>query len=95
MRSYETEVSFPGFSLSAVYLIETKLEEFLAAVSREARSRGVDPTKPSDALDASRDVILADAAQTLGLSYSFVGDALCLAPAGIAFDFEEYLAGKV
>lgn len=48
----------------------------------------------SDALDASRDVILADAAHALGLYHQFYEDNLCIYPQGFEVDWEQFFLDR-
>lgn len=70
-----------GFSESLS--VNTDVNQFFAAMNAAALDRGIKPNEPSDALDMSRDVILDDAAQKLGVQWEIVENTIRLWPAGL------------
>lgn len=63
--------------------------DYLRAMNAEAVERGIDPSVPSDALDASRDVILMDAAARLKCNAEVIGTTLRLWPLDVTLDWAE------
>lgn len=79
-----------GFShYLAVDLDGTLGDRFLAAMNAEALDRGITPNVPSDALDASRNVIMDDAARKVGAEWSIVDDTLRVCPRNVTVDWAE------
>lgn len=62
---------------------------FLAAMNAGAADRGIAAHVPSDALDASRLIIMSEAAQQVGADFEIVDDTLRLAPTGVTVDWSE------
>ena len=94
MPTFLTRFNHASFGIDTIYSLNADLELFSREVVREALERGIDPSKPSDALDASRDVILADAAHALGLYHQFYEDNLCIYPQGFEVDWEQFFLDR-
>lgn len=62
---------------------------FAQAFSREAESRGISPSVPSDALDMSRDLILDDAARSMGFMWHQKGEVVALVPLGVSVALDD------
>lgn len=60
---------------------------FCKALGEAAKSRGIATHIPSDALDMSRDVMLDEAAQSIGMQWQIVGDTLRLWPVGVTIEW--------
>lgn len=75
-----------GFSESLA--VNADINEFFKHVNDAAKDRGIDAHVPSDALDMSRDIILDEAAQKLGLEWEIVDDTIRLWPAGVTIKWE-------
>ena len=57
-----------------VLSVEVDVADFCRAMNRAATERGIAPNVPSDALDLSRDVMLDEAAASLGADWSITPD---------------------
>lgn len=80
-----------GFSHSLT--VNICINEFMARAAYHARDRGItDTLKPSDQLDMSRDVILADAAADLDAECAIVDGVLRVWPRGMRFNWDEVAA---
>lgn len=79
-----------GFSESLA--VNADVNEFFKAANAAALDRGIKPNEPSDALDLSRDVILDEAAQRLGLEWEIVEDTIRLWPRGLTLDWSKVSA---
>lgn len=61
--------------------------EFSKALGREMKERGI-KTSDSDAFDMSRDIMIMDAAASIGYTGGMVGDTIRIAPAGLVVDWD-------
>lgn len=87
-----TTVKSLGFT--EIYVAAGSVEEVIRAIESEALDRGILTFQASDALDASRDVILDDATASLGLEWIEIDRALCVYPAGLSLDWKSLLASQ-
>lgn len=82
-----------GFSRVLAVTVSTDTRDlpnlFAQAFSREAKARGIDSSKPSDALDMSRDLILDDAARSIGFTWHQKGEELALVPVGVSVALDD------
>lgn len=77
-----------------IYVVAEHVEDVLRAIEAEALDRGIRTHQASDALDASRDVILDDATASLGLEWVEIDRALCVYPIGLTVDWKSFLASE-
>jgi hypothetical protein len=68
---------------------------FMQAANAAARDRGIDPTKPSDALDLSRDCILDDATTATDYNWQIHAGTLYLWSAALGPDMPDALARRM
>lgn len=92
MSDFKTQVSFKALGVETIYIVNEELEDFLKKIEFEAKDRGIDPTRPSDAFDASLYSIVGDASASMGLDWIFEGNALCVFPPGMDFDWPKFVA---
>ena len=93
------------YGFSDIQALDVDFNAFLAAFNAALKGRGIDPTRPSDALDASRDISLDEAAQTLGAGWAIKNGTLYIwsrqagPTARREFDLDErdglYLASRI
>jgi hypothetical protein len=73
-----------GFTKMELASNDRDMQFFFDRMNAAARDRGIDPGRESDALDASRDVILSDAIHGAGYDWEIVGDTIRVWPQGVS-----------
>lgn len=77
-----------GFgSIIAVSNADDTAGDFCRALNTAAASRSITPNVPSDALDQSRDIMVDEAAHSLGMEWAVVDDTLRLWPVNVTVDW--------
>lgn len=81
-----TMVEVWGFR--SVLSVEASVQEFCRALGKAAKERGIPSHLPSDALDASRDLMLDEAAQAVNATWSIADECLRLAKVGLTINWD-------
>ena len=75
------------WGFSNILAVNIQVSDFCRAMNAAAAARGIAPHVPSDSLDMSRDIMLDEAAQSLGASWEIVDDTMRVAPRSVRVDW--------
>lgn len=77
------------WGFSDILAVNVEVSDFCKAMNAAAVSRNIAPNVPSDALDLSRDIMLDEAAQSLGAECEIVDTTLRVWPKGVTLDWAQ------